>query len=247
MGKVWMRGGLAVLLLAVFAGVAQASTDIKRNVERALRAEGQGGVVTSVEPTPMAGLFEIELNGKQRYYASSDGSFLIAGELFKVSEQGVKNLTEEGEAARRAQQLAKLDLSQSVTFPAANQKAEVLVFTDPTCGYCQKMHREIEQINALGITVHYMAFPRAGANSPSGKLMGQVWCADDSQAAMTESKTRGRLATAPAPCSNPVARQLELGHQLGVNGTPAVFSLDGQQLGGYLPAEQLARRLGVTR
>ena len=50
----------------------------------------------------------------------------------------------------------------------------------------------------------------------------------------------GANVQAPS-CNNPVKEQIELGMSLGVRGTPAIFTESGQQIGGYLPAAQLAQ------
>ena len=46
-------------------------------------------------------------------------------------------------------------------------------------------------------------------------------------------------------CDSPVAHQYELGHELGVKGTPAIFTEDGSLIPGYMPADELARRIGL--
>ncbi|MCO4838485.1 MAG: thioredoxin fold domain-containing protein, partial [Oceanospirillaceae bacterium] len=44
---------------------------------------------------------------------------------------------------------------------------------------------------------------------------------------------------------NPVAAHYALGEQIGVNGTPAIVLTSGELMPGYVPAEEMARRLGV--
>ena len=50
----------------------------------------------------------------------------------------------------------------------------------------------------------------------------------------------------PKTCDNPVQHDYELGQRIAVTGTPAVFTAQGAQLGGYLPPEQMAQRLATT-
>ena len=54
-----------------------------------------------------------------------------------------------------------------IVFPAEKERHTITVFTDLDCGYCRKLHKEIDQFNAEGITVRYLMFPRAGVGSPS--------------------------------------------------------------------------------
>jgi len=115
------------------------------------------------------------------------------------------------------------------------------VFTDIDCGYCRKLHGEIDQFNAKGITVRYLAFPRSGIGAPSYNKAVSVWCDKDPQAAMTRAKNGETLPK--ADCDNPVKEQYELGQLIGVQGTPAIIMEDGALLPGYVPAAKLAAAL----
>ena len=98
-------------------------------------------------------------------------------------------------------------------------------------------------INALGIEVRYLAFPRAGVESESYDKIVSAWCSKDPHRAITELKLGNSI---PArSCPNPVEAQLELGNRVGVSGTPALVTEDGHLIPGYLPADELARALGL--
>ena len=71
--------------------------------------------------------------------------------------------------------------------------------------------------------------------------MVSVWCADDVQQAMTDAKA-GRRVNKVA-CENPVADHFHLGNMLGVRGTPTIVLENGEILPGYLPPDELAKRL----
>ena len=134
--------------------------------------------------------------------------------------------------------LDRVDASDMVVFAPEEPKTHITVFTDVDCGYCRKLHSEVEQLNNLGIEVRYMAFPRGGMQSPAAQVMQSVWCADNRQQAMTSAK-QGKTVEEKT-CANPVAQEYELGKQLGVQGTPAIFLANGVMIPGYQPAQQLA-------
>ena len=121
--------------------------------------------------------------------------------------------------------------------PKGETKGAVYVFTDVDCGYCQKLHQEVPQLNAAGIEVRYLAYPRAGLSTPTFDKMVSAWCADDRNAAMNALKI-GANVTAKK-CDNPVAAQYQLGAAMGVTGTPAIVLEDGTLIPGYKPAAQL--------
>ncbi|MDC9435736.1 thioredoxin fold domain-containing protein, partial [Clostridioides difficile] len=54
---------------------------------------------------------------------------------------------------------------EMIVYKAPDEKHVITVFTDITCGYCHKLHEEMKDYNALGITVRYLAFPRQGLES----------------------------------------------------------------------------------
>jgi len=147
--------------------------------------------------------------------------------------------------------LAALNISAAtfdidyITYKAKNEKASILVFTDTSCGYCRKLHKEIPDLNASGITVKYLPFPRKGANSKSAKKLASIYCSDDPQRAMTKAKAGFTIAA--KTCENPVTQVYDQAKSENVvRGTPAIYSSDsGQILGGYITAEQAASKLNV--
>jgi thiol:disulfide interchange protein DsbC len=74
--------------------------------------------------------------------------------------------------------------------------------------------------------------------------MEAIWCSEDRKAAMDQAKM-GANIQAPS-CNSPVQAQIDLGMALGVRGTPAIFTEAGQQVGGYLPAAQLAEAISAN-
>ena len=99
-------------------------------------------------------------------------------------------------------------------------------------------------MNAMGIEVRYLAYPRSGIGGESYRKIASAWCADDRNTAMDKLKNRENIPE--NVCSkNPVADQFALGQQVGVRGTPAMVLESGQMLPGYLSADDLAGRLGI--
>jgi thiol:disulfide interchange protein DsbC len=243
----------ALVAVALLTGGCQAEQDeapaapdldaVKAKIE----ASFPGATVTAISDAPMAGLIEVRINDREVAYTSPDGQYLLIGELFEMRESGPVSLEEERLGVLRQEAFEAMDSGAMVTFPADKPKAEVYAFTDVSCGYCRRMHQQMESYNALGITVHYLAFPRGGISTPAADLMAQVWCSSDRQQAMTDAKLAGQLKEIPKACDDPVAEQYDLGVRLGVGGTPAVFTAEGEQLGGYLSPGDLAMRLGLGR
>lgn len=236
---------LAPAMAAAPAGIA-APDRVTSNMEKVF----PGIKVSDIQSSPVTGVVEVEVNGSDRAYVTSDGKYMFVGDLYRIDGDKPVNLTEQRLTGVRAKALAQLKASDMITFKAKGaQKAQVYVFTDITCPYCEKFHQGVKQINALGITVHYLAFPRAGLGSQVAKDMSRVWCAKDQQHAMTIAKLRQPVDDLPERdnCQSPVADQYDLGVALGVRGTPSIMTVDGKELGGYLSPAQLAGKLGLKK
>ncbi len=205
--------------------------------------------IVAIADAQFPGLYEVTLASGELLYTNETGSHFIVGEVYKVQSDGqLMNLTEEGKKSGRIEQLAAVDAKDMVIFPAKGEtKAHMTVFTDTDCFYCRKLHKEVAQINELGIEVRYLAFPRAGAGSKTERVMNSIWCADESERTGLMTRSKAGQSVPSLSCeSSPVMSQYKLGQQMGVTGTPALVLQDGSLVPGYMPAAQLAKMLGVV-
>ncbi len=232
----------------LFSSFAQASDDYEHIRSKIASVVGQVTIV-DIKPTGMPNLLEVEFANGQAVYASDDGGFIIDGTLYQLQGDRAVNIRKQRIEAKlqpvRQEAISRLDEEDMVVFsPQGEVRATIYAFTDVDCGYCRKLHSEIQAYNQLGIEIRYLAFPRAGIGSNSYDKMVAIWCADDPQKAMTESKA-GRSIEMKT-CDNPVADQYAMGSRLGVTGTPSLITMDGQIMPGYLPAPRLAAALQLN-
>ena len=233
---------LAAGLSLMFASVAMAAPT-KQSAEIELVRQSMskllsGHPVTSIEPSPIAGIYEV-LVGPQLYYVSADGKYLFSGKLFEVASR--TDLTSPKEEKAKAAAIEAVGEDKMVIFSPKDYKYTITVFTDIDCGYCRKLHSQIDEYNKLGIRVRYLMFPRAGIGSDSYKKAVSVWCSDDRKAALTRAKSGAKIEE--KTCDNPVASEYALGQQVGVTGTPAIFLADGELVPGYVPPAKLEAML----
>jgi thiol:disulfide interchange protein DsbC len=203
-----------------------------------LQAIFPGLPADAVSRSPIDGLVQV-VYGPNVLYLSADGRYALKGEMLDLKTS--KNLTEEVKTALRVKTLSAIPESQMVVFAPKNPKHTVTVFTDIDCGYCRKLHSEIDNYMKQGIAVHYLFYPRAGIGSPSYQKAVNVWCSKDRQAAMTKAKSGAVLPE--KHCDNPVASNFKIGQRVGVTGTPSMVTEGGYLLPGYVPADKLAKIL----
>lgn len=223
----------AALSVAAFSASADEAA-----VESAIKSLVPAAKIDSISESQVPNFYQVVLQG-QVVYISADGKYLFQGSVFDIPNK--TDLTEAAKAGLRRGALAAVGPERRIIFPAKNEKYAVTVFTDIDCGYCRRMHGEMAEYNKRGISVEYLFFPRAGVGSEAYDKAVSVWCAADRNKALTIAKSGDKLES--KTCDNPVAADYELGQQVGVSGTPAVYAKDGTQLGGYLPPEQLLQRL----
>lgn len=207
-------------------------------VRQALAKSMPSMKVDAVKPSEVKGLFEVSV-GANIFYVSDDGKYLLQGRLVDVAAR--KDLTEEKLSAGRKTSLAKLSEDKMIIFKPKTSKYKVTVFTDIDCGYCRKLHSEIDTYLAQGITIQYVFFPRAGKPSESYDKAVSVWCAADRKAALTAAK-KGESIPAKT-CANPIDEHMKLAEEFDVKGTPMIVTEKGSVFPGYLPAAQLREAL----
>lgn len=225
----------ALTLLGLTLSVAQADENA---IRQALTKSMPSVKVGAVTLSPINGLYEVTVGGNI-FYVSDDGKYLVQGHLVDIAAR--TDLTEEKLGGARKQALEKLGLDKMIVFKPKESKHTVSIFTDIDCGYCRKLHSEIDQYMAEGITIQYLFFPRAGKGSDSYHKAVSIWCADDRKAALTAAK---KGDTPPAKtCANPVDEHMQLAEEFEVKGTPMMVTEKGNIFPGYLPAKQLAEAL----
>jgi thiol:disulfide interchange protein DsbC len=230
--------GLSALFMLLTASAAMAQEDAATQIEKKVRALAPTATSIAISETPIDGILQVQLNN-EIYYASEDARYLLIGRIMDMDTR--VNLTDQAKASLRVDQIRNLDASEQITFRPENPEFELLVFTDIDCGYCRKLHTQMDEYLAEGIAISYLAFPRAGPSSHSFEKYVSVWCAEDQRSALTLAKNGDEPV--PLQCENPIGDQYELGRNIGVTGTPALVTSDGTLIPGYVPPAQLKARL----
>jgi len=227
---------ISALLGGAAAWPALADEALARRFSESLSTVLPEAQVTSVRETAVAGLYEVAL-GPKILYMSADGRYVFSGDLMDLQER--RNLSDERRAEARVAGLR--EAAGAIEFAPPAPRHVIYVFTDIDCSYCRRLHQEVPELNAAGIAVRYLAFPRAGLDSDSYHKAVSVWCAADRRQALTDAKA-GK-AIPEARCDAPVQAQFRLGEAFGVRGTPAIYLENGDEIGGYVPAPRLIQIL----
>jgi len=230
---------LCVFLLTCFLTNPANAADVSEEAKQGIRA--MFGETAEVQIKPYKDqLLEITV-GPKTLFASLDGKYIFSGPVFDTDAR--INLVEQKDKQYRQRRLSQLAPDMYLSFPAStNEQHAVTVFTDIDCGYCRKLHREMQAYNDLGISVRYLFFPRSGPDTDSWAKAEAVWCAESRQEALTAAKNNRPFKSEECE-DTPVTEHYALVQQLGLRGTPAIFTPGGQLISGYLPADELLEEL----
>jgi thiol:disulfide interchange protein DsbC len=230
---------LTGLLFAMYIPITYADdAAIKKAIEKTMPT----AKIESIIPSDIKGLSEVVL-GSSIYYVSDDGKYLLEGRMIDMENR--VDLTGQKLGGIRKLSLDKIGADNMITFKSKADKYKVYIFTDIDCGYCRKLHSEIDQYLAEGITINYLFFPRAGKGSDSYYKAVSVWCAKDRNAALTSAKKDQKLES--KTCENPIDKHMKLAEEFEVKGTPMIVTEHGNIYPGYLPAKELLKALQTEK
>jgi len=230
-------GIILSIFVALFFNPVGAAED--KDIAELLKLRlGTDDIATPVE-TDIEGVYQTQFGDKYAYLIDG-GRYVFIGDLIDL--KSAQNLTEISRRDDVRKVIEQVPASDTIIYPAQGTEKTVLnVFTDTSCGYCQKLHKEVGFLQEAGISVRYFAFPRGGNRGPGYEDLKSVWCAKDPLEAMSIAKgvKSGELGTGDCENADSVDRGFAMGRKIGINGTPALFSAAGTKFNGYVPYNEL--------
>jgi thiol:disulfide interchange protein DsbC len=208
-------------------------------IRKVLEPKLGGAKIEGVERGPL-GLYEVRYRGEDGVrilYTDATATHIIVGKIYEAKAD--KDLTEARLRKFNAIKIESLPLAQAVKVQRGNGKRVLVMFSDPYCPYCKQFEQTLQQID--NITVYVFMFPVIKPDLADHSKA--VWCSPDKPKAWLDLALRGKPPAASASCENPVEKNLELGHKLGVNSTPTLYLANGERVAGALSPEDLRQML----
>lgn len=232
--------GVILLLSSFLSGLAVADEELDE-VRKQLSSHLEQISPEQVQRSTAPGLFEVQ-DGMAFGYLTPDGRYLVQGELIDLKSGEL--ITEQRRNAFRARRVAELAEQAIVFAPDAKKiRHQLSFFVDVDCEYCRELHREIPALNAAGVAVNYLFYPRRGEKGKGFAWAQQAYCAEDHSEALDQLLSGQAPENAATDCPNPVGAQLAVARELEVRGTPMIVMPDGSIHYGYMAAQEIGEIL----
>lgn len=216
---------------------AECHTLSNEDASKLLKTDKFKAQVKEVRLSPVKGLWEVELvQGEKVIIVHVDFAkkTLIEGKFTELSELG------EPKPLRKVD-VKGIPLENAIILGDPKAEKKVIVFDDPDCPYCARLHEELKKINAerKDIAFYIKMYPLAIHPNAYEKSKA-IACKKSVK--LLEDAFAGKKLPKPDCETQEVDNNIRLAEGLGINGTPALVMPDGRLFPGYAPADVL---LGV--
>ena len=216
-----------------WSAAAQEATIRKNLAERIPQLQA----IDEVSKSPMAGLYEVRVNGTEIYYTDAEANFLVQGSLIDTKQR--RNLTEERVDKLTAINFEALPFKDAFTIVRGNGKRRLAVFQDPNCGYCKRFERDVQKLNH--VTIHMFLYPILSADS--NEKSKNIWCAKDRVKAWQDWMVRDQAPVAANCDASAIARNIDIGRKFKISGTPTLVFVDGSRVPGAISMAEVEKYL----
>ena len=235
-----LRALLSGLALAGLAAAALADeAAIRKNLAERLPNFPK---IDEVGKSPVPGLFEVRI-GTDIVYSDESGNFLVQGALIDTKTR--IDLTQARIDKLTAIDFAALPLKDAVLIRQGTGARKLVVFSDPNCGYCKRLERDL--LSLKDVSIYTFLYPILGPDSSSKSK--DIWCAKEPakvwRAWMVDGQVPAKVSTTCDIAA--IERNTDMGKKFKVQGTPAMVFEDGTRAPGAIPGAQIESRLAAAK
>lgn len=204
----------------------------------------QADKVLNIEPAQVQALWVVEVEKKgKRYpvYIDFTKNFVVRGEVLRLKDG--ENLTKARIASLNRVDVSAITLDDALLLGKASATKKLIVFTDPQCSYCKKLHAEMKKVVALDSDVaFYIKMLPLNIHPEAYMIAKSIVC--NRSVAMLEQSFADRPVPPPLCRADAVDRTIDFARKNGINSTPTVVLPDGRPFSGYRDAAALLKMVG---
>ncbi len=240
---------LSLVFLALFIGSGvSAATENPQLLDKEAVIKilsGIQGDVESVAATDIPGILQVNMKMQGKIYPlyiDSTGTYLFSGNIILIKNR--VNLTEEAYKALNPVDVSAIPLDDALTLGAADNKRPIIVFTDPHCPYCSKLHQvlheAVDKDPSLTFKIKISPFKQS-----SKEISRTIVCNQSME--QLELAFAGKSLPEPTCQTDAPEKNVQLAQQLGIRGTPTMIMPNGQIVPGYRPLDVLLEEINKSK
>jgi len=198
--------------------------------------------VDQVEFSEVPGLWVVHARDKGRkglVYIDFSKEYLISGQVIKISNR--QNITRKKFSESVRVDPAVIPISDALVLGRRKAKHQVIVFTDPQCPFCKKLHPELVRAVKMDPEVAFFIklYPLLSIHPDSGRISRSIACSRSID--VLEDSFAGRPVPDPVCETDIVEKNRNLASKLGINSTPTMVLSDGRVTTGAMTAEEILK------
>jgi thiol:disulfide interchange protein DsbC len=174
-------------------------------------------------------------------YMDFSKSYVVAGNFLSIADK--KNISKREMIRLRRVDPTTIPLTDSLVIGDPGAPKKLIVFTDPQCPYCEKLHPELKKVVKKDPDVVFFIkmMPLVKLHPEAYRISKAILCEENLQ--LLEDSFAGKPVPEPTCESDAVDRTLTLAQDLGIGSTPTIILPDGRLAPGYRPAEAILELL----
>jgi thiol:disulfide interchange protein DsbC len=211
----------------------------KEEAQAFLKSFDQKIKVLDIRTGPVKYLWEVsyEANGRKGLvYIDFPKKHLFSGNLMDI--QGKKNLTQYSLAEINKINTSQIPLQDALILGNKNAKNKLIVFSDPECPFCAKLHQEMNKVvkERKDIAFYIKMFPLK-IHPTAYEKAKTIVC--EKSLKLLEDAYEKKPVSAPKCKTSVVDENIKLAAKLGITGGPTLVMPDGRIFAGFRDANAL--------
>jgi thiol:disulfide interchange protein DsbC len=168
-------------------------------------------------------------------YVDFARKYLVNGPLTLLADIGKP-------APLRKVDVKKIPLEEALVMGDSRAKIKVIIFDDPDCPFCAKLHEELKKIIEKRSDIAFLLKLYPLPMHPDAYDKSRTIVCEKS-VKLLEDAFAGKKLAAPKCPSKEVDENIKLAKELGITGTPTLILPDGRVVPGYVDADTLLQLL----
>ncbi len=199
--------------------------------------------VNKVEFAEVPGMWLVEIekgDNKLPIYIDFSKKYVLSGSVIRLADRG--DVTQERHARMNKIDMKRIPLDDALVLGSKTAKIKVVVFTDPECPYCKRLHGELKDVVRRDPDIAFLIKMFPLKMHPNAYTTAKsIVCAKSMD--FLELSFAGKPVPPPLCNTKVVDQTLALVSDLGIQSTPTLVLPNGLLMPGFKTADELLKRI----